>query len=500
MALPACAQTVSNAADLYGYDAVPLPSPQAMLMPSFQAQQRASYVTPSLYAGQALPHVVASSNPYGIVPNYLPQFRPQNLASSVGYVVQPQSGGVQPNPAMIQPQGQTAPSSSYQPAYTGGSVAAPQGYGNPSYGNASYANPSYGNSAQGQGLAGVNNPPAYSSTPSYGMDPSAGTYASQPQAAGVPSSVPSTNYQVQNSITTPQGINGGYNAGYDATYPGAAQNSYQVAAAQSSQQAYAQPQVQPQVQTFNYGSAPQPQTYTTTQIYTPSPALTSDVPRVSSGSGQASGAADVSPDASMAFDPSTGPWYVTLRSGITIPQDTEFKTKTATISSEYQTGWQLGTGLGYEFKAFNKWLAPRAEVEMTYDQQLVDVHKVNTTTYTDPNAYGFVRSLDLFANGFLDFRLNRNLAPYVGGGVGIGYSDFDRLGVSPGSVVLDDNDVGFVWQAMAGLGISLNNSSTIDLGYRYQNNTGLNLKAQDGTVSTTEEGKHVFMIGFRNNF
>ncbi|MBY0428920.1 MAG: outer membrane beta-barrel protein, partial [Alphaproteobacteria bacterium] len=180
--------------------------------------------------------------------------------------------------------------------------------------------------------------------------------------------------------------------------------------------------------------------------------------------------------------------------------DTAYRSKGSDVANEYQTGWEMGTGVGYEFKGFNSWLAPRAELELTYDQQLVDTSTTKGVKSTDPNAYGFQRNLDLMANGFLDFRLNRYLAPYVGGGVGVGYADFDRYGTSAGGVTMDDNDVGFVWQAMGGLGINISNSAMVDFGYRYQQNTGVTLKAEDGTTSTTDEGKHVIMIGFRNNF
>lgn len=558
-AVPVLAQGYSPAnVDPYGYGNVPLPPPQPqlqqMMMPSYQAQQASgsymplnryssqyasAYSTPSqaaLYAGQSSPHVVTTAQ-YGVVPNYLPENRTSNYlqstdaqstytppstsaqASSVGYVVQPQAGALQQGGQQGAQQGmqQAAPQvSQYAPqaAQYGAQAATPyagQAYGaaQTGYGAVQQAPAAYG---AAQGAA---NQYATNSVNTYAAPQVA---VSAPQVTvQAPSSYSPANAAVQNSITTSN-----YNGSANTTYQPL--SSYQNSSSSVGQQAYAQQAApQPYVgqtytapdasqmqqqqayapQAYTYGN--QPQTYTTTQIYTPSPALT--VQQTADANTQAypqpyaqNAAPIVEDNVSLATDPSVGPWYYSLRSGLTLAQDTELAVKGATVTSEYQTGWQLGTGVGYEFRGWNNWLAPRAEVELTYDQQLVDAHTIKTTKTSDPDAYGYQRNLNLMANGFLDFRLNRYLAPYVGGGVGVGYADFDRYGTSAAGVVIDENDVGFVWQAMGGLGINLSSSATIDFGYRYAQNTGVTIKARDGTSTTTDEGKHVLMIGFRNNF
>jgi opacity protein-like surface antigen len=259
----------------------------------------------------------------------------------------------------------------------------------------------------------------------------------------------------------------------------------------------AQPVTQqlPQVQTYSY-AAPQQQAYTqpayTQQTYT-QPAYTTaqvETPR-----------AQISADpVAMATEPGNSPWYWSLRTGVTLPKDTDFTRSGLSWTDKYKNGWEFGAAMGYAFRGWNSWIAPRLELEMTYDQQSIDANKVAGVTTKDPDAFGNVRSLNLLANGYLDFRLNRMLTPYIGAGVGPGYSDFDRIGNSATGTVLDDNDVGLVWQAMGGLGFRLSPRDTIDIGYRFQQNTGLNLKTRNGTTSTTTNDKHVLMVGFRESF
>ncbi len=526
-AFPVLAQNVApqNYAaniDPYGYGNVAVPLPQPMVMPSYQSQQAAGSYVPlsnyssqyaapaALYAGQSSPHPVTSAQ-YGVMPNYLPENRAQNnaayntrvvslpQASSVGYAVQ--SGATQ-QVAVQQQAPQVVPY---------GTPYGAQPYAQPAYGAVQQAPVAYGaapQSAAGQQYA----------TTTVNAYPAPQVSVTAPQVSvQTPSSYGAGNTAVQSSITTAQNYEGApayqplsnYQGTQQAYAPQAApqQQAYigQTYPTQdASQQAYA-PQAQAQ---YTYGAQPQtyqPQTYTTTQIYTPSPALT--VQQTADANSQAyaptPSTAPQEANVSFATDPSVGPWYFSLRSGLTLQQDTNFRSAGSDVINSYETGWQLGTGVGYEFKSWNNWLAPRLELELTYDQQLVDTQDTQGVKSTDPSAYGFQRNLDLMANGFLDFRLNRYLAPYVGGGIGVGYADFDRYGSSAGGVIMDDNDVGFVWQAMGGLGINLSSASMIDFGYRYQQNTGVNLKAEDGTTNATtatDVGKHILMIGFRNNF
>ncbi len=515
-ALPALAQPLASSypdaaysaatVDPYGYGNVPLPPPQPVLMPSYLAQQAANgSPASSAYAGQATPQPVTTAQ-FGIVPDYLPERRATRVvqpvvqqASSVGYSVQPQASNPPVTGSYASAPYASAAAQPYAPQQQAPALSAPINAPLNSPANA-YASNAY-----------TANPYAVPQSLAQSPSPQATPQGGQPSAYGT------ANASVQNSITTA------------TTYDNAATSApaYQplsiIQQAPSSQQAYApqaytapgyavqndawqmqQPQAQPYAPEAQSQGAAQPQTYMTTQIYTPSPALTvqqtTDVPDYQTASYPPPQQVAQDDRVSLATDPSVGPWYFTLRSGLTLAQDTQFQSAGADVIHEYQPGWQLGTGVGYEFKAFNNWLAPRAELEMTYDQQLVDTQTTGGVKSTDPNAYGFQRSLDVLANGYLDVRLNRFLSPYVGAGIGFGYSDFDRYGTSAGGVIMDENDVGFVWQAMGGLGINLSSSTMVDFGYRYQQNTGVTLKAEDGTTSTPDEGKHIIMVGFRNNF
>lgn len=71
-----------------------------------------------------------------------------------------------------------------------------------------------------------------------------------------------------------------------------------------------------------------------------------------------------------------------------------------------------------------------------------------------PGAAAEVASLMI--NGIFDFNPDGGFQPYVG--VGAGYANLE---------VLDDDESDWAWQAMAGVGIPLDDNVTLDIGYRF---------------------------------
>lgn len=202
----------------------------------------------------------------------------------------------------------------------------------------------------------------------------------------------------------------------------------------------------------------------------------------------------------LATEPGNENWYFGLRSGFTIPSDTQYKTATATVDNEYKTGWLLGMMLGKSFRPWAAWVAPRLEADVNFSQADIDTHRINGAKTSDPNAYGDVTNFDFLLNGFLDFKLTNKVFPYIGGGVGLGFTDFDRHGTSVSGVFLDDNNFGFAWQAGAGLSFPVANGTLLDVGYRFQQNPDFSLTARDGTKTDVTTDQHMFLLGLRQNF
>ncbi|MBI3419440.1 MAG: hypothetical protein HY053_04845 [Proteobacteria bacterium] len=416
-----------------------------------------------------------------------------------------ETNGYPPQPA---PQQQPYPPQGYAPA--------PQAYGSAPYAPQQQQQPApYG--ASSYGMSGY--------APSYG--------APQPQPA--PQAF-SNNY-AQGVYPQQQPAAPSYGSGY-AQQPSYAAADPMQPYGQQPQQAYAAPA--PYTQAPSYGQSPAPsypsygtpQDYAMQQPYAPPPSYAapayaasqpayvvtppatsynSDQPRVhvtSKPRYEVDDDMDEDEDGSMA--PSAGPtrrpgsFYVALKTGLSIPRDSKFTdTTNGDYDEAYKMGWEFGGAAGYSFAPLNNWLAPRAELEVSSHRGSIDEITVGGTTFSDPAAFGDVNTWRVFTNGYLDFNTpwRRWFTPWIGGGVGIGFADFDRLGTSATSVALSDSGVGFAYNAAVGLTFPLwSPNSMIDLGYRYTQVMDIDLKTIDGTSTTADVSSHEFTLGFRQNF
>lgn len=284
-----------------------------------------------------------------------------------------------------------------------------------------------------------------------------------------------------------------YQAAPQAAYATTTTQTYQ-------QQVYAQPQAVQQP-TYAY-AAPQVQVQTpAVQVQAPQVQVQAQAPAYDySYDTSYQQPAVEAPSVSLAAEPTIQGLYLGLRTGLTLPQDTSFANAAGTVSTEHKSGWLLNTAVGYAFKPWAKWVAPRAEAEFGYQRNSTDTHSQGGATVEDPNAYGEMSEFSFLANGYLDFTpWSRKIVPYVGAGVGGAFTDFDRHGTSAGGVLLDDNDFTFAYQAGAGFGIPISDAGVIDIGYRYQQALDHELTARDGTTSSTDVGQHMILLGLREN-
>lgn len=207
---------------------------------------------------------------------------------------------------------------------------------------------------------------------------------------------------------------------------------------------------------------------------------------------------------SLAYEPASG-WrkdgiYAALRAGFAIEDDTSFKTAAGTYDNSYNTGFGWGGALGYAFRPWARWIAPRLEGEFSSYSQDIDSHTLGGIEFKDPNAYGRTSVMAGLFNGYFDLSVfdSNIVQPYVGGGVGFGVVDFDRHGIT--TPIMDNDTVGFAWQAGAGLGIRMMRGTYVDVGYRYQMVPSVELEARDGTKAKTDIGAHQFNLGLRYTF
>lgn len=130
-------------------------------------------------------------------------------------------------------------------------------------------------------------------------------------------------------------------------------------------------------------------------------------------------------------------------------------------SSNYQTGYDGGGGIGYKSNPM------RYEAQVTYLKANVRNFYLNNTLQTKPTGYN--QAVLGFANVFLDVpMLNPLLQPYLGGGIGYGW--FQGVLNSSGPIIpaaFRAENSTFVYQGVAGITFNFSENYALYLSYRY---------------------------------
>lgn len=352
---------------------------------------------------------------------------------------------------------------------------------------------------------------AQAATDQYYRDPSAMRPAVNYQVPAIPNYLPMNRVDAQTASTQMAS----YTPSYAQTAPLLASEPYQPVIGQNNgvpQYApqYAQPQqyVQPQQPYYpqqpanSYAMAPA--TVSAPYDASAQPSIGSTMsqpysPGTMQGNPEYEYIDGPKPKPAMASEPGQAAFYGFLKGGVSFGGGTAFTTAGATYTNDYHTGWNVSGGAGYAFRPFSTWFAPRIEAEIGTIRETVDKHTVNGTAFKDPSAFGSTNTLTGMINGYIDILPYSSIfVPYIGGGAGFGYVDFDRHGVV--TTALSNTDLGFAWNAGAGLGIHLGRGSVLDIGYRFVQVPDIDLTAQDTTKSTTDVDAHEITVGFRQSF
>ena len=149
-----------------------------------------------------------------------------------------------------------------------------------------------------------------------------------------------------------------------------------------------------------------------------------------------------------------------------------------TVNLNNNLGWTVGGMVGYDF------VGPRVELESRFIQ--------NTGTLTGPGgALGSlgttVTQVPIMANLYYDFLAGQTFVPYIGGGVGIGFSNLSANGNS------SYGGVQFAYQGMIGVGWNIDSQLRLNLEGRYYGTTQPNYSFNVG--STNVNGSYT-----NNNF
>jgi len=209
--------------------------------------------------------------------------------------------------------------------------------------------------------------------------------------------------------------------------------------------------------------------------------------------------------------PSLSGFYLGTITAATWLDDTDFSVLGTSISSDYEVGYYTGLRVGYNFGPMFSVVSPRVELEGGLGSASVDTHTVGGATFPSIDSFGDARTYQGFVNAYFDIGLGGFTAvtPYVGGGVGFANVDLRKQGVSATGVVLDDDDTAFAYHLDAGvavnlgslgIGSSLFEGTTMEVGYRYTNASDLTFTARDGTEADTDYTTNAVTVGFRKQF
>ncbi len=187
------------------------------------------------------------------------------------------------------------------------------------------------------------------------------------------------------------------------------------------------------------------------------------------------------PDACVA-----GGFYINGNGNLVLLQDTDLTESGVSREASFDTGFGFGGGGGYDFDFL------RAEAEIVYRKN--NINKVSTVLHGNASGSGDVSALSFMLNGFYDFKNRTFITPYVGGGIGVALVDLSTVTAETVRISEGDDTV-FAYQLEAGFNNAINESMSLDFGYRYFATT-------DPSMGDTEAEfkSHNLVIRFRYTF
>lgn len=179
-------------------------------------------------------------------------------------------------------------------------------------------------------------------------------------------------------------------------------------------------------------------------------------------------------------------FYLTLGAGAVFPHNSDIEGSGINQSVDLDMGWGVMGGVGYGYgNGF------RSEVNLNYSD--VSVDNVSGAT-----GNGDVDVLNLMIDLLYDLDVGMPVTPYIGAGIGVARVDFD--GISPvagNNSEIDDEDVVFAYQGIAGLSYLLNEEWTLFADYRYTGTLDPGFTTNQNVDVDSEYADHRVMVGFR---
>ncbi len=183
-------------------------------------------------------------------------------------------------------------------------------------------------------------------------------------------------------------------------------------------------------------------------------------------------------------------WYVGINTNMVFQREGDSEVSNITNNVEYKDGWGLSGYAGYGWGN-----GLRLEGEALYRHSSVDA-----VTGTNAGAAGGgLHNTALMMNALYEYETDMRLRPYIGAGIGGAYVSADNLRTVNGTD-LDNGEMAFAYQGIAGFALTLSGNWDFTADYRYFATTDVKFKPTVGTKGETENSSHNLMMGIRYTF
>jgi opacity protein-like surface antigen len=155
-------------------------------------------------------------------------------------------------------------------------------------------------------------------------------------------------------------------------------------------------------------------------------------------------------------------WYASVHGGLKFGEDWDDHWNNGDIAFEFDDGWRIGATIGYSLSSIFA-----VEGEVSYMRQELDADQAAPVLLAvdccdEGDASIVTGMVNLVAGGFI----GGGIRPYVGAGAGLAHVAFNGVDV-PAAFDLDDSDLVFAAQGLAGLDFMVGPRFAIGARYRF---------------------------------
>lgn len=198
-------------------------------------------------------------------------------------------------------------------------------------------------------------------------------------------------------------------------------------------------------------------------------------------------------------------WYVGVKGGAAWLQQNEFFGSGIGLDfeSDYDLGFSVAGQVGYEWDdAIATGVDLRLDVEAGYLSAEVDTSQIPGLAGlagAKVSADGDTSVFSIMANAYADFNLTDDFELFAGGGLGVGFTDFDghiRSGAGATVPYADETDAVFGFHLDAGAAYDLTDHLILEASYRYSHF----VDADAGVNGGDDIQAHQALLGLRYKF